>query len=242
MRTLWSVLVVLAAVSPALAETVLLEENFEEAGAGNPGTALVNAGSGWTGSDVPYLSNYSSVDTGNCLEWRNNGGSGWKSVGHAFTNTPGASDAYTLTATLYVPNQALSNSSVWLSDNMSEAYQVGISMGQGYFNWFTYYPGGSSVIHGTATYTETDVKIVAKDGEAEFFSRSHGTDTWTSAGTLPTQCSLSTYQYVTMDVNLGKAGALDSIKLTTSPVPEPTTGTLLVLGLFGLLAYAWKKR
>lgn len=242
MKMLLSVLFVLVMVSPMCAETVLFQEDFEEASAGNPGTALINAGAGWTGSAVPYLSNYSSVGAGNCLEWRTNGGSGWVSVVHAFSNTPSVGDTYTLTATLYVPNQQLANSSIWIADSAAEIYEVGFSIGQGYFDAFNYYPGGSTKIRGTATYNEVDVKVALTATEATYSYRATGTTEWTSMGSLATGYALSTYQAVAADVNAGFAGVIDSIKLTSSPVPEPSTCILMLGGMIGLLAYAWKKR
>ena len=35
---------------------------------------------------------------------------------------------------------------------------------------------------------------------------------------------------------------LDNVRLTSTAVPEPSTLALLAGGLFGLVAYAWKKR
>lgn len=253
MKTLLSVLFVLAIVSPVCAETVLFQENFEEAGAGNPGTALIDAGSGWTGSAVPYLSNFSVIDTGNCLEWRNNGGSGWKNVAHSFSNTPGAGDTYTLTATLYASAQVGSNSSVYLADSSAESQYVGLAIGYGlasgggsrYFTWQNGEGGSITATPSTWDYGNgVDVKMVVTNSSQDFYYRANDgiANPWIPAGSLSTSLPLSTYKVVTMDVNAGYMGAIDSINLTTSAVPEPSMIALCATGLIGLLAYAWKKR
>jgi hypothetical protein len=43
----------------------------------------------------------------------------------------------------------------------------------------------------------------------------------------------------------GSAGAtygIDNVRFGAAPVPEPSSCVLLAAGLFGLLAYAWRKR
>jgi hypothetical protein len=239
-----------AVVSPAYAG-FLLQENFDEPGAGNPGTALVNAGSGWTGSAVPYLSNFSSIDSGNCLEWRANGGSGWQNVAHSFSDTPSAGDTYTLTATLFANNTAGSNASLYLADSSSEHQYVGVAIGYGsidgganrYFKWENGEGAAITATPSTWDYGNgIDVKIVLTDSLQDFYYRANGTTTWTSAGSLTTSLPLSTYKAVTMDVNPGYTGAIDSIALSTSAVPEPSAIVLLITGLIGLLTYVWRKR
>jgi hypothetical protein len=49
--------------------------------------------------------------------------------------------------------------------------------------------------------------------------------------------------YLRVEVNVNATQQLfDNVQLTASTVPEPGTLTMVVLGAFGLLAYAWRKR
>ena len=94
-----------------------------------------------------------------------------------------------------------------------------------------------------------DVKMVITPSLDTFYYRdNNGYDTL--GGTAPRGLLravsrlvwLSTYKAVTMDVDTGYAGGIDSINLTTSSVPEPSAIVLLAIGVIGLLAYAWRKR
>lgn len=239
------------AVSPAHANIVLLQEDFDEAGAGNPGTAVVDAGSGWTGSSAAYLSNFSSLGVGNCAEWRYPlGTSVWHGISHSFTDTPGAGDTYTLTGQLYVPAASNSTTSLTLADSASEnqyietllMYKYGGTDSGTVFKFMNGEGGSITIPAGPNTTDGNDVKIVVTDSSQSFYYRTIGTTDWTSAGSLATSLPLSTYQAVCVDFYQGFAGAVDSIQLTTSAVPEPTTLTLVISGLFGLLVYAWRKR
>ena len=47
--------------------------------------------------------------------------------------------------------------------------------------------------------------------------------------------------------NFAQTGAnlqlfLGGVTITATPTPEPSTAILLVIGLIGLLAYAWRRR
>jgi hypothetical protein len=244
-------LVSLVAASPVRADTTLFQEDFEEASAGNPGTAVVDAGSGWTGSTAAYLSNWTTFGAGNSAEWRYPGGTGvWHGISHSFSNTPGAGDTYTLTGTLYVPGANNSTSSLTLADSAAEnqyietllMYKYGGQDSGTVFKFMNGEGGSISVPVGPDTANGDDVKIVVTSRLQSFYYRSNGTTEWTSAGSLTTSLPLSTYQAICVDFYQGYPGAIDSIKLTTSAVPEPTTLTLVITGLVGLLAYVWRKR
>lgn len=43
------------------------------------------------------------------------------------------------------------------------------------------------------------------------------------------------------DSSVGRTG-IDNVTVTTSAVPEPTSMVLMLCGVFGILAYAWRKR
>ena len=91
--------------------------------------------------------------------------------------------------------------------------------------------------------TPVDVKIAATDAGSTFSYRLHGASTWTVGytGTLGAG-NLSSYNQVVGWLYNNNYGNIDSIVLTATTVPEPTTLTLLVAGLTGLLAYAWRRR
>jgi hypothetical protein len=42
--------------------------------------------------------------------------------------------------------------------------------------------------------------------------------------------------------NLGLSAAIDTVSVNTTAAPEPSTVVLLLTGLVGLSAYAWRKR
>ena len=88
----------------------------------------------------------------------------------------------------------------------------------------------------------TDVKMVLQGTTGDFYYRTNGVSDWTYVGEktgIP--WSISVYDQLTISVHGGVAGGIDSILLTSS-IPEPSTLALLVTGLIGLLAYAWRKR
>jgi hypothetical protein len=88
-----------------------------------------------------------------------------------------------------------------------------------------------------------DVKLVLQGNQADCYWRTTGTADWTYMGQKTgIGWSISAYDEVRIGAHGGMAGGLDSILLTSSAVPEPTTFALLTTGLFGLLAYAWRRR
>ena len=92
----------LVAVPSPVCAGLLMQENFEEPGAASPGAgaSVTSACPGWTGSSAPYLSSNGWIDAGNFAQWVSGLGHGWVNITHAFSDTPGAGDTYTLTGTL----------------------------------------------------------------------------------------------------------------------------------------------
>ena len=105
MKTLLSVLVVLAmALSPLCADTTLLQENFDGAGAaaGNP----INGYNGWSGSSLMVFSS-TLVDSGLSAGVAGTG-TEYPKVTKGFSHTPLSGEVYTLTATLLLSTTRMS--------------------------------------------------------------------------------------------------------------------------------------
>ena len=104
------------------------------------------------------------------------------------------------------------------------------------------YLPGSSAVSVTQPTSAVDIKMVLQDSRTDFYYKLHTDSTWSTAGGFDAGNALSSYGMIGIDGHVGYAGGIDSIQLTASTVPEPTTLALLTTGLLALLAYAWRKR
>jgi hypothetical protein len=249
MKTALSALVVLALtmVSPLLADTVLISEDFE-AGAGYDLYAPIAGTNGWTGdsSGAGYLCYYPSVpsasgavDSGYSAGPTGETGNSWASLQKGFT-APAGVKSYTLTATLYAPSTSADPRESYAQiDLISPNGRTYIANGFG--NLLMGRDGG-----GEATDVQiaepVDVKIVADNNGTTFYQRVHGTTDWT----METQQAwgageLANFNAVGIDSYNHYYGNIDSLVLTAT-IPEPSVITLLLSGVVGLLAYAWRKQ
>lgn len=146
-----------------------------------------------------------------------------------------------MNATLYSPNTAGADSSIRIrnSADTSQVLQAELGYGELHFG----IPNVEHYFQITPQPTvATDVKFVLQGTTADFYYRTNGVVPWTYAGQKTgLGWSTSVYDEVMITSHGGVVGGIDSI-LLTSDVPEPTTLTLLGIGLIGLLAYAWRKR
>ncbi len=99
----------------------------------------------------------------------------------------------------------------------------------------------------------TDLNVAEGDGQDWKLFKSGGA-TALSSGTIlnggtsgiitVSNISVASGDMLYLQINAGTtmAGDMTGVTFTVSSVPEPSAITLLVCGLFGLLAYAWRKR
>ena len=102
------------------------------------------------------------------------------------------------------------------------------------------YHDGSGTTYAQIT-VPVDVKIVVDNSSATYYKRLHGVTDWTQMTQVSCPGELADLNSVWLDTVNCSYGNVDSLRLTAT-VPEPATVTLLVTGLIGLLAYAWRKR
>ncbi len=238
MKTLLQVLVfALAIASPLFADTVILQEDFEGA---LPGTT-VDGYNGWSGFD-PIVISGTALDSGQSADWSGGSDSWATRVTKGFTHTPVAGEIYTLTATLLSPQSSVTDAELHIRSSADPENQMqGVSICYGDMQFGVM--NSSNVIKITPQpTTATDVKFVLQGDSSDFYYKAHGDSTWISAGGFTSLgWSISAYDQITISGHGGYAGGIDSILLTAN-VPEPSAVCLLVMGAFGMLAYAWRKR
>lgn len=237
MKTLIHVMVLsLMVVSPLCASTLILEENFE---VGAAGTALNTLG--WAG-DSNILISSAVLDSGQSADWAS-GSPEWTAITKAFSYTPGAGDSYTLSATLYAPGTGGEYADVRVQDSTDTGGTMqGIAFGYNELV-FGIINTEDSIKITPLPMTLIDAKLVAYGDTTDCYYRNHGAGAWTNAGQLTgLGLSLSSFDQIVVNGHGGYAGGIDSISLTAAPVPEPSSILMIVTGLFGLLAYAWRKR
>jgi hypothetical protein len=235
MKALFSVLIVLAMVTPVFADLALVQENCEEAAPGTPLNTL-----GWTGADNIVISS-STIDQGQSADWAS-GSTVWPGLTMPINHTPIDGEVYTLSATLYSPQASPTDSLIALRSSGDIVNIVaGIEMGYGDLHfgipnvatWFSIKP---------QPLVATDVKMVLSGTTADCYYRTNGTTDWTFAGEKTGIAnSIAAYDTLFIGGHGGYPGGIDSMLLTTS-VPEPSTLALLAAGLLSLAAYAWRKR
>lgn len=235
MKIFLSVLTVLAlTAAPALAETVLLQENFD----GTVGSSVAD-GVNWTGP-TSIVRSSDLLDSGNSATWAD-GSTAWPAIVHAFANVPNATDIYTLTATLYSPTTGGTDAELHIrssSDPVNTLQGVSICYGSMDFGVINQ----STIKIKPQPTAATDVKLVLQGTTSDYYYRAHGATDWIHAGQKTgLGWSIAAYDQIAICGHGGNAGGIDSILLTTS-VPEPATMVLLSTSIFGLLAYAWRKR
>lgn len=241
MKSLLSALIVLAMVSPLCADMVLVQENFDGAGAvaGNP----VNGYNGW--SDITGVDNIifssTTIDSGLSIGTAGNGTDKYPKVGKEIGHVAGADEVYTLTATLLIHDAA--EYTVVELQNPTTGAVAYACYGSGGMDC-GYWDGANEWdISGTVTLNEAvDLKMVVSTNNINFSQRLHGASEWTDVGSIAQAVSASMFSKVNIgNKNANPGGLADSI-LLTSGIPEPATGALVASGLLGLLAYAWRKR
>lgn len=237
MKTLFSVLVVLAIACPLYADTVVFQENFD----GTAGTAI-DGWNGWgltNGAAGEMKISSAAIDLGNCAAWTST--TDWPIVAKGFT--PVAASSYVLSATLLAPtNDYYAYSDLRIKNSQNGNF---LQIALGYKNFA--FGNGADVQIGTATNqvptTAQDVKMVITDNSFTAYYREHGTSTWIEKGSRTLGAGYSLSGYDTILQGGQGTGSSDSILLTAvSPVPEPASLALGLSGLIGLLAYAWRKR
>lgn len=237
MKCLVSVFVVLGLLAPLYGESVILYEDFEGAPAGTPLNTL-----GWSGYDNIVISD-AVIDSGQSADWAwADSSSEWPSVTKNFAYAPAAGDSYTLTATVYAPGTGGEYADVRIA-NSADPTAVMQGMLCGY----------DEMVFGIINTTDTikikpqptiatDLKMVLHGDSTECFYRAHGAAEWIAAGEMTgLGWSLSTFDQVVIYGHGGKSGGVDSVRLTVTPVPEPSAIMMIAAGIFGLLACAWRK-
>ena len=241
MKTLLSILVVLAATCPLYADVVVLQEDFN----GTPGTS-VDGWNGWVlaGGDPDEITISSTViDSGNSAAVDTGHGLWYTWVDKTISFSPPAGTALTLTGTMLCPDGGLVQTSDYADlsfrDSSDPTKYLQIALG---YDYLIFGDSGPTAQHiQPMPTTATDVRLVVTDSEWTGSYKANGTSVWTVGPTLAHTVPISGYD----TINLSGAGQpfMDSIQLMgTGTVPEPTTLVLVLTGLIGLLAYAWRKR
>jgi hypothetical protein len=240
MKTLVGIVVVaaLAMSSPLYADT-LLQEDFN----GTVGNA-VTGNNGWVGpSTVVYSDNL--IDSGTCASGAATGDPEWPEITKSFS--PNGTQ-YTFTGVLRAGNTSGADAALRISSSSDPSKVLGAEVG--YTELIFGVPnvvGGKFFTIKPQPTNFVGVKMILEGTSMDCYYRT--TDTagswgeWTHAG-LKTDVawSMSVYDRVSIDVHAhGVGGDVDSILLTNN-VPEPSGIALVVIGVFGLLAYAWRKR
>lgn len=233
MKTLLSTLVILVIVSPLYADAILLHEDFGASGTPAVGSSVAGY-NGWTGDTNIVISDV-IVDAGQS-QGVTGSGTTWPEVSKGFVYTPGSGDTYALTATLGVPTTS-DYAHVQIDDG-SDTNRIAIAMGvSDLCFWADGYTWSDHAAYGSIV----DVKVVLTDTTTAGYYRTHGTTDWTLVSSHASLHPLSTFNRVSLYSYAGHGGLTDSIQLSVSSVPEPSTIVFMFTGLFGLLAYAWRK-
>ena len=236
MRTFLTVLVVLAASCSLHGDTIVFQENFDEAGT-TVGTA-VDGWNGWSltnGSTGQIAISNNALDQGQSAAWSS---SGWPQVAKGFSYSPAAGEQYVLMATMVAPaTDGTAYSDLRIKNSTNGNF---LQIALGYKDLL--FGNGTKDVRTLQPTTITDVKMVVTDTSLTGYYRQHGVSAWTSVGSLAlsTGYELSGYNKI-WQVGQG-VGGVDSIQLTATSVPEPSIVALIGTGVFGLLAYAWRKR
>jgi hypothetical protein len=235
MKAFLTVLIVLAAVSPLCADT-LFQEDFN----GTPGSDF-NGYNGWSVEAGYYAFSSNVIDQGTSLANVVQTPYTPKNAYHIFTNTAGAGDTLTFTATLddsYNSNHGFADLRLLQNDTGKEIRfnlqggDVEVQSGATY-DWYT---SGQ----GLAT---ADFKVVVSDTRTDAYYRPHGATDWTVLGGGNYTDDVTLYNFMHLYGLTTYGGGWDSIKLTAgATVPEPSVLALCASGLIGLLAYAWRRR
>ncbi len=241
------VLAVLASASVLVADSVIFSEGFEGAA---PGTA-VGGYNGWVAdtSDASFVISGTTIDAGQSAS-----GGSWGKFSKGFSYTAGAGETWTLTATMLASDTSgsyahlvLRNSAaVYGSSGYADSYNIPIgysdtiaSLVSSDGNSFLMDLNNSLNVQATVP---VDVKLVLSESSQQFYYKLHSASEWTNGGSATISGpALSTYDTISLIMNAKGANGVDSITLTTD-VPEPSACMLVLTGVFGLLAYAWRKR
>jgi hypothetical protein len=98
----------------------------------------------------------------------------------------------------------------------------------------SYYDGAAHPVTGTFTRNVWQHVTVNADYSLQTFTASIGSLSFSG-----TMSSTNGYGYIDL---YGSPRYYDNVLVRVDPVPEPSTMALLVTGVVGLLAYAWRKR
>lgn len=236
MKTLLSVLVVMAmVVSPLCADTIF-QEDFNGTGPGVP----VAGYNGWTG-DSRVVFSLDELETGTGLSTTWSGAAGWPGISKGFSHTPGAGETYTLTATLMTAGAAGDYSDLRIG-NAASGNTLGVSLESGYI-FFSYLADPKiGVVYNQYARKTINAKLVMDGTSTAAYWRDAGTTPWNYVGLMQGLPLSSLDKMLIYGHGGGYGGGLDTVLLTSTVIPEPTTLALLATGLIGLLAYAWRKR
>jgi hypothetical protein len=239
MKTVVTVFVVVCLVvsSPLFADTILLQEDFE----GGVADTKIDGHNGWSG-DANVMFDATVIDQGQSAGC-DGASPTWPGAQKAFSHTIAAGESYVLTGTLLAQGTTGQYADLRLNNSTANTF---VQFALGYGDLLL----GNGEIDIRAprpqATTPIDVKGVFGDNTVAGYYRAHGDSTWLSMGTLalPTGSgyALAGYDQVAIHFHGGYPGEIDTIQLTATAVPEPTSFALLTAGILGLLAYAWRKR
>jgi hypothetical protein len=239
-----------AVVTPALADYTIYSDTFTRTGTLDDSSP--DAANGWAGGGGTTGAKWYSA--GN---WATDGGKadyGAPTYGGtaALPFAPVANNVYTLSADI----NCTSGGSEWMG--------LGFSYSNGYKNNSAYYtdplPCAWAMMRNVTSTYQNSSFLTATDG-GQNIGAATGTNkvsvvlnttgaTWTATWLVndivvrgATALTSQNINFVSMGGS-GSAGYADNFTLTAlnAEVPEPTSIAILVTGLIGLLAYAWRKR